>query len=62
MHPKGYRVIAWLVLKRYAPDENQAIISNKIYSNSNFNFDILNSFVLDSQYLSIARPGYLEGF
>ena len=47
--PKGYRVLAGCVFKRYAP--SRAIIRNKIQSNSTFNLDILQLIYLDSQNL-----------
>jgi len=47
---KGYRVLASLVLKHYAP--SRAIIRNKMNPNSNFNLDVLQLVYSDSQNLS----------
>jgi len=44
-NPKGYHVHAGEVLKRYAPDKNQATPTRYHISNHNFNLDILLSFV-----------------
>jgi len=39
-HPVGYRVHAGAVLKRYAPDNNQAPPARNHISGHNFNLDI----------------------
>ena len=39
-HPLGYRVHAGAVLKRYAPDSDQATPARYHISDHNFNFDI----------------------
>jgi len=48
-NPQGYRVHAGAVLKRYAPDKNQATPARYHISNHNFNLDISLS------YGSVAR-------
>jgi len=40
MNPQGYRVHAGAVLKRYAPDHNQATPARYHISDYNFNLDI----------------------
>jgi len=54
--------MAWLVLKRYAADKNQAIICIKIDSNSNFNLDILQLVYFGYLKHLLVWRGYLECF
>ena len=43
-NPQGYRIYAGEVLKRYAPDQNQATPARYHISGHNFNWDISHSY------------------
>ena len=48
--------------KKLLPWQVRLSSCDKIFSNSNFNLDILQLLYSDSQNLSVAWRGYLEGF